>query len=228
MALPSRFTPAYAWRPPVPLPAPIASERLVVRWFRHADSASLFAAVEESRQTLLPWLPWAETEIRTPAEATYAVELYQREALKPHNSVYVLGLFDKQTDEVVGGTGLAMRSHADFIGEVGWWIRSSRRGCGFATEGAGLMITTLLTPRDQGGWGLRRVVASCGVANHGSVKVAERLGLRREGRHRQQLHVDGLGWQDFYTFAVLAHEWDFSRHRARPSARWTTDQGSQR
>lgn len=54
--------------------------------------------------------------------------------------------------------------------------------------------------------GFHRIFARIDADNHGSVKVAERLGLRREAHFRQNDRHDGR-WGDEFVYAVLAEEW---------------------
>ena len=55
--------------------------------------------------------------------------------------------------------------------------------------------------------GLHRVIATCETDNAASVRVMERLGMRREAHFQQcYLREDGT-CSDEYFYAVLADEW---------------------
>lgn len=86
--------------------------------------------------------------------------------------------------------------------ELGWVMGPEFGGAGYATEAVHALIDLCFTDL-----GLRRVVAGCFAANESSWRLMERLGMRRESHTRQDsLHRD-LGWQDGFTYAVLAEEW---------------------
>jgi RimJ/RimL family protein N-acetyltransferase len=54
--------------------------------------------------------------------------------------------------------------------------------------------------------GLRRVFLDCDPRNTGAVRLAEKLGMRREGQLRENVHIKGE-WCDSLFYGVLASEW---------------------
>ena len=65
-----------------------------------------------------------------------------------------------------------------------------------------------------GDLGWHRIVGSCDARNHSSVRLMERIGMRREAHFVQSELVKGE-WTDELVFAILVHEWK-SRHKHRP------------
>lgn len=63
----------------------------------------------------------------------------------------------------------------DGLGELGWIIRKDHWGQGFATEAAQALISHFA---DQG---CRRFIAHCGTQNAASVRVMEKLGMKKTG-----------------------------------------------
>lgn len=55
--------------------------------------------------------------------------------------------------------------------------------------------------------GLRRVTAGCNADNLASVRVLEKVGMRREQRGVEDSWHADLGWVDGYQYAILAREW---------------------
>jgi len=86
--------------------------------------------------------------------------------------------------------------------ELGWVLDPTYTGAGYATEAVrGLLARSFTT------LGVRRVVASCFLADNTSLRLAERVGMRREGHAvADSLHRSGR-WLDTVTYAVLATEW---------------------
>jgi RimJ/RimL family protein N-acetyltransferase len=71
---------------------------------------------------------------------------------------------------------------------------------------------------------VHRVQATVDPLNSGSVRILERLGLRREGTRREDVRLADR-WRDSHVYAVLEDEWSTgtlvealvgSRLRARP------------
>ena len=86
--------------------------------------------------------------------------------------------------------------------ELSWVLDPAYTGAGYATEAVrGLLAHSFTT------LGVRRVVATCFLANRTSWRLMERVGMRREGHAiANALHRSGQ-WLDTLTYAVLATEW---------------------
>jgi RimJ/RimL family protein N-acetyltransferase len=86
--------------------------------------------------------------------------------------------------------------------ELGWVLDPAHTGHGYATEAVRALIEYCFTSLR-----LRRVVASCFLANDTSWRLMERVGMRRECHAvAESLHRSGQ-WLDTVAYAVLADEW---------------------
>jgi RimJ/RimL family protein N-acetyltransferase len=86
--------------------------------------------------------------------------------------------------------------------EIGWAVAPEQQGRGFATEAAlALLEHGFETVR------LHRIVATCQPQNTASVRVMEKLGLRREAHFRKCMPAPGGGWWDEYLYALLDEDW---------------------
>ncbi|MHC5011392.1 MAG: GNAT family N-acetyltransferase [Planctomycetota bacterium] len=197
-----------SWRPPVPLPGDLHTGRLRVGWHADHDAPSLHRAVAADRDALLPWLPWAASDHRSPEESLDRIRGFARARTFVEADDFVMGIFDARTGDVVGGTGLHRIDRAEHSAEIGYWIRRDRQGGGLGTEAVAALITSAF--RD---WGLRRIRICCAGPNRASQRIPEKLGLRLERRAKRASWVDGLGWTDDLEYAVLADEWDAERQR---------------
>ncbi len=63
--------------------------------------------------------------------------------------------------------------------------------------------------------GLQRVVATCDSRNFASMRVMEKLCLRREAEFKACLFRQGE-WLNEYQYAILASEW-YALHAAKPT-----------
>ena len=86
--------------------------------------------------------------------------------------------------------------------EIGWAFDPRHQGRGYATEAVQEALRVCFEDL-----GVRRVVALAFADNAPSLRVMERVGMRREALSvKESLHRD-LGWLDGVTYAVLAEEW---------------------
>lgn len=213
---PQPLTPPLAepapWTPPDPIPSRLETPRVLIRTFDTADAAAVWMSIEESRESLLPWLPWARSDNRSIAEAHCTIERFRRDlgraAFDAGRLNLVLGVFDRTSGRLLGGTGFhSFRPHAGQA-EIGYWVRATERRRGLCTHTTAAMISWAFTPPDRGGWGLRRIEIVCAAGNPGSSGVCQRLALREEGRSHADRWISGRGWDDTIRYGVVATEWD--------------------
>lgn len=92
--------------------------------------------------------------------------------------------------------------------EIGYILDPAHAGRGLATE-----IARELLVMAFGDLGLRRVTAGCYADNGASVRVLEKLGMRREEYGVKDSWHRELGWVDGCTYAMLREEWTPQRSR---------------
>ena len=83
---------------------------------------------------------------------------------------------------------------------VGYWVDRSVAGRGITPTALALVIDHCFT-----GVGLHRVEVDIRPENVASLRVVQKLGLRREGYYERFLDIDG-GWRDHVGFAVTVEE----------------------
>ncbi len=202
------------WTASVPIPCELRSARLTVRLCRLDEAEMCWTVLNASRDHLLPWMPWARTEHREVAgTARYLAEqILARTSGTGFNKIG-LGIFESDTGEFVGGTGVHDVRSDTASCETGYWIRHDRIGRGYATEACARVLSWALSDQAAGGLGLRRVRIFCSSANAASRRIPEKLGLRQEVCQREDYYVEGLGPTDRLGWGVMAREWDCQHHR---------------
>lgn len=85
---------------------------------------------------------------------------------------------------------------------VGYWIDGALAGRGITPTALALAIDHCFA-----GVGLHRVEIDIRPENAASLRVVEKLGLRREGFYERFLDIDGA-WRDHVAFAVTVEEMD--------------------
>lgn len=183
------------------LPEAWAGERVVVRPFREEDAAPLFVAVEESREHLIAWLPWAQG-YRVEDDARAFIRESRAHVLLRER--FDLGIFACETGQLLGGTGFGVRNWSVGAFEIGYWVRKSAEGRGYVAEAVKLLARFLFDD-----WEAQRVVIRCDSRNARSANVARRLGFTLEGVLRHDaLGADGA-IRDTMVFALTPA--DFAR-----------------
>jgi RimJ/RimL family protein N-acetyltransferase len=86
--------------------------------------------------------------------------------------------------------------------EIGYILDPTHAGQGYATEIAGALLRICFDDL-----GVHRVTAGCYADNVASVRVLEKVGMRREQHGIQDSWHAELGWIDGYTYAMLRDEW---------------------
>jgi RimJ/RimL family protein N-acetyltransferase len=152
-----------------------------LRPYRKSDADDLYQAVRESLPELSVWMPWAHKD--------YTIK-ESRQWLKTHPGSrrqgveYNFAIFDSQDGSYLGGCGLNRIDDENRRANLGYWVRKSRTGQGVATA------ATLLLAR----WGfkelkLNRIEILVATGNQSSLRVAEKVGARREGILRKRIVV---------------------------------------
>ena len=160
-------------------PYRIATTRLILRCWNPDDAPRLQEALAESRDALLPWLPWAAEEPR-PVDAH--VELLRTfRGRFDLGEDFTYGIFDKDERRVLGGTGLHTRAGVGAL-EIGYWIRTKSAGRGLATETAAALTKVSFELLE-----VDRVEIRAEPDNERSLAIPAKLGFVREGRLKRRL-----------------------------------------
>jgi RimJ/RimL family protein N-acetyltransferase len=112
--------------------------------------------------------------------------------------------------QVIGDMTLRFQSAEHRGGEVGWVFNPDHSGQGYATEGVHAVLHLAF---DQ--LGLHRVVARVDARNDASLRLAARLGMRREAHLVANEWFKGQ-WSDEVDFALLEDEWKGQHQHGAP------------
>lgn len=163
-------------RPPyrtlIPLFEELVGERIVVRPYKPDDAQALMEAVDESREHLRPWMPFAD-EHRSVEESRDWIIRQNAGWLLRENMNCAIWL--KEGDRYLGGIGLHPINWDIRRFEIGYWLRKSAEGHGYIAEAVKLLADYALNEL-----GANRVEIKCDERNTRSASVARRLGFVQE------------------------------------------------
>ena len=117
-------------------PAEIQTGRLLLRRWKPENAPLLKDAIDSSLDHLRRWMPWAANEPTPLGGVRERLELF---AVNFDRGIeWLYGIFPPDGSRVIGGAGLHPRIRITGL-EIGYWIRESETGKGYATEAAGAL-----------------------------------------------------------------------------------------
>jgi ribosomal-protein-serine acetyltransferase len=161
---------------------PLLTDKIVaLRRFHPRDVDALYAAARESLDDLIPWMSWAH-----PAYSRDEVAEYVRIVGESWDAgrYYAFAITDARDGMMLGVASLSHVHPVYHFCNLGYWIRSSRRGNGLAARAARLAAKFGFEQL-----GLIRAEVVIAVGNEASLKVAEKSGAQREGILRDRVTV---------------------------------------
>jgi RimJ/RimL family protein N-acetyltransferase len=184
---------------------PVRSARLLLRPLSVADIDALVSY--RSLEEVCRYLPFEPMDVEVVKDRL--ARGWSTRAISKEGDALTLGVELADSGELIGDVMLCFKQAAHSGGEIGWVLHPAYSGHGYATEAADALLHLAF---DQ--LGLHRVVARIIAPNAASVRVAERLGMRREAHLLSNEWFKGA-WIDEVDYALLADEWT-ARHGGGP------------
>lgn len=167
----------------------IETERLIIRSYKESDKeeALLYLGDEET----MYFLP----------EDVFTLDKVSEFIEKQKEKEEYFAVELKETNQVIGHLYFAA-----FFGEhsyeIGWVFNKNYHSKGYGYEAAKAIMSYGFDKLT-----IHRIIATCQPENHGSYKVMEKLGMRREGFFKKCIPVKDGWWDELY-YAVLSEEWE--------------------
>lgn len=180
------------------LAATLRRDEVTLRPLRRRDAARWQHVRRVNADWLRPWeatLPQADEAV--PATFGGMVRTFRREAAAGRSVAFALDVDGVLMGQVTLG-GLAWGSLRS--GYIGYWIAREAAGRGVMPR-----AVAMVTDHGLGTLGLHRIEINIRPENSASLRVAQKLGYRREGYRTRYLHIDG-DWRDHVSFVMLAEE----------------------
>jgi RimJ/RimL family protein N-acetyltransferase len=175
------------------LSLPLRTERLVLRPFEMDDLEDLHSIM--SRPDIVRFVPW-EPRDRPAVRAVLAARVGgEQEGL---SLAVVLG---GPGGPVIGDISMFGLVPEQLTAEIGFIFHPAHHGRGLASEAVSAVVGAAFAEL-----GLHRIVGRCDARNEPSIRLMERIGMRREAHLIENEYLKGE-WTDELDFAVLAREW---------------------
>jgi RimJ/RimL family protein N-acetyltransferase len=140
--------------------------------------------------------------------------LWSQSTLGEGNPGMFLGIALADDDRVIGDLSLFGAEPEHRSAEIGWILHPAHSGRGYATEAVHALLHLVFDDL-----GLHRVTARIDARNEASLRLADRLRMRREAHLVQNEWFKG-GWSDEIDVALLEHEWAAQQAGGAGSCRW--------
>ena len=169
----------------------------MLRHFTARDLAA-FMAMHSDPETVryVPYPPLSRKEAQERLRSIATMTAIDDEA---QNLRFAVVLPD--TDELIGDVSMWSSPSDRHQAEIGYVVNPRFHGHGYATEA----VTELLRIGFEEA-GLHRITANADARNAASIRVMERIGMRREAHFVQGSYEKGE-WVDEVEYGILADEW---------------------
>jgi RimJ/RimL family protein N-acetyltransferase len=174
----------------------ISTARLVLREFATDDWPDVLVYQRDPRY--LRFYAWTD---RTEAEVRDFLRVFLDQQTERPRRKFQLAITLRDSGRLVGNCGIRCKPESDWEADIGFELAPEYWGRGYATEAA-------LTMVDFGfrELGLHRISSWCIADNAASARALERVGLRLEGRLRENEYFKGRWW-DTLLYGLLESEW---------------------
>ena len=172
------------------------TSRLGLREFRESDAAALARC--EANPEIVRYAPHS---VRTLVDGLDHIRALLEDAGASQRKIFDFAVVQRECTRLIGRCGLKL-SDAEPTEATLWYVLArSAWGQGFATEAAQAVLAFGFEELR-----LHRVFVDIDPRNQSSLRVAEKLGLRREGHFRETTWENGQ-WRDSVVYALLDREY---------------------
>lgn len=186
-------------RTSIMLPDELRSERMRLRPLHPGDAEAVFAAIDEAREPLRPWIAWVDNHQSVEDARDYCVRCAAKWLIRDDLS---LGIFDAASGAYLGGTGLHRLDWEIRLFEIGYWIRQTVQGRGYVSDAVRLLTALAFEHLPA-----RRLEIRCDATNERSRRVAERAGFVFEGRLRNDSLSVAREPRDTLVFSLIPEDY---------------------
>jgi [ribosomal protein S5]-alanine N-acetyltransferase len=188
----------------------MTTERLKMREFVESDWQAVLAY--QNNPLYLRYYEWTG---RTPDEVRAFIQMFLDHQQESPRCKFQLAVTLKTTGELIGNCGIRLRAASAHEADIGYELDPRHWGQGYASEAARAIVAFGFNELE-----LHRIWSWCVADNLASAHVLEKLGMRLEGRLRENEYYKGRWW-DTLMYGMLDREW---RAQSQLPSSWTATQ----
>ncbi len=174
----------------------LTTDRLLLREFEEGDWPAVLAYQSDPRY--LRYYEWTE---RSADDVRAFVRMFVDAQREQPRLKYQMAIVLRADGRLIGGCGVRKRTADAWQGDMGYELAPGIWGRGYATEAARAILAFGFEQLK-----LHRIWATCIADNVASAHVLEKIGMRLEGRLRDNEHFKGRYW-DSLIYGILESEW---------------------
>ncbi len=178
----------------------IRTDRLILREFAAEDWRAVYAYHNDTR-----YLEFYEWEHRTEQDTKAFVQMFLDQQAETPRTKFQFAVVLQENNKLIGNAGIRKRSVKTYQADMGYEIDPRVWGNGYATEAADAIVKFGFEQLR-----LHRIIAQAIAENQNSIRVLEKLGMRQEGRLRENEYFKGRFW-DTVIYGILEEEWRWKR-----------------
>jgi hypothetical protein len=171
----------------------IDANRIYLRKHELALAETMFRYVDQDRERLDQFMPWAKF-VKTPEDERVYIQLTHDKWNQ--FELYDFGVFRRDDDVYMGNVGIHSISWINDRCEIGYWILGQFEGQGYMSEAVEALLGELFQR------GFNRVEIRCSQLNQRSASIPRRLGFQLEACLEQHTLENGQ-YRDTLIFALL-------------------------
>ncbi|MEH1828052.1 MAG: GNAT family protein [Nostoc sp.] len=174
----------------------LETHRLLMRDFIETDWQAVFAY--QSDPLYLRYNYWTH---RTQKDVCEFIQMFIDQQKEQPRTKFQLAIILKEKNQLIGNCGIRVNDPEMREANIGYELNTQYWGQGYATEAAHAILKFGFEEL-----GMHRIWSWCVAENLASIKVLEKIGMRREGHLREKELIKGR-WYDNFLYAILDHEW---------------------
>jgi ribosomal-protein-alanine N-acetyltransferase len=178
----------------------LKTDRLLLRRYTAADALGLLELVEKNRDFLIRNFPQMAKGFGRVEEAIAFTE--EKTLQWTDRKAFCYGLWLKDSKEQIGQILVKNLTWNIPSAELSYFIASQSQRKGFATEAISVILRTAFK-----GLGFNRIFIRIIPSNQESILLANKLGFKREGLHRNEFRCGFSELHDVYYFSLTNRDY---------------------
>jgi RimJ/RimL family protein N-acetyltransferase len=180
-------------------PERITTGRVELRQYADTDAPSLFAVLDRNRDRLRQSFASIANGVRRPEDAnTFVKDCVDKRAARKEFS---FGIWERSSQILVGQIKVKNIVWEIPSAELSYFVDASMQRRGFASESVRSLLRVAF-----GEFCFRRVYLRIIASNTGSLLLAERMGFKQEGLHRNEFRCGFDALHDVYHLSLIDTE----------------------